>query len=875
MAGSKMSPASNLPRLVIWLLNWRTSAQWRGFVIGDLEEEFRKRRANALLAAHGWLWCQTLRCLVSPIRTSHPNASPGESLMQALTAVGKMRQWITATEVRLALRLIGKQPVLSATIVIALALGIGLATIGFTLREAMLYGQLPFANGDRFVRLVMHSEIEDNVQLDLATYHAIRDTSTSFMHLGAVGDAELALAGADGTVEPIRVDLVTPRSFSILPAVPVTGRLLTPADGESGAELVVLIRESLWRRRFGGNESIVGQGIELAGVRRTIVGVLPDSFKFPNGGEIWVPLDESTLAGRAVGANGSLTIFGILRDGLNRQGATAELTAYARPEQPQQPGSAVTVLALPYTGDDDSINTVMASLVAVLVLVLVVAASNIASLVSARSWSRTSELAVRTALGAPRARLVGQLFVEVAILCVLASMFGLIFAELALTYLAKVVTNIPFWMTFEPTLWTMAFVVAMAVLVSVISGLAPALKVTSANVNAAVQSQSRGTVAGGFGSVGRSLFVEVALSVALLNCALVTAQALAAYVDDIPALPKRQVLTARLTGEDSQPVRNRLLAAVRTMPGVVSAGAGSHLPRLDPGAVPITIESQGVFPSLSGSAPATGVTEGFLESIGGRPLAGRAFTTDDFVTGAALVAIVNQSFVDQFFKGRSPVGHRVQVSGQSREIVGVVPDLGVSAGDRGRAFGIYVPLPDRTSMFYIAVRSTGNPSTLAGPIRRAVGEIDRNADIRNIQLLEEVGREQRSFLSGMASAMAALGSMTLLLSIVSIYALLSFAVTQRTREIGVRVALGARRHQVLTTVAGGAIAWVCAGSAIGTVVGVLLAGFQSVMLIRMPDAGAASPLIVISTVGLAGLAAAWLPTRRALAIRPSEALAGD
>jgi predicted permease len=788
-----------------------------------------------------------------------------------------LRHWITLSEIRLGLRLIAKQPVLSITVVLALATGIGLATVGFTLREALLHSQLPFPNGDRFVRLVLHSDAEDNVQLDLAAYHAIRDTSNSFAHLGAVGEGEYALEGEDGTVEAIRVGLVTPRSFRFLPAVPIVGRVLTAGDGVPGAEPVVLIRESLWRRRFGSRPSIVGEPVHLSAVTRTVVGVLPDTFKFPSAGEIWVPLDEATLAGRAgVSGASELTVFGILRDGLAIDGATAELSAYSRPERQNQPGTATSVLALPFTGDDDTINTVMSGLVAVLVMVLLVAASNIASLVSARTWSRSSELAVRTALGARRSRLVGQLFVEVALLGAIASVIGLAFAQVALDYLAGMISDIPFWMTFDPTIRTMAFVVALGILVSVVSGLGPALKVTSVNLNGALHAHGRGSAAGGFGSVGRVLVVEVALSVALLNCALVTARALASYIDDIPALPKGQVLTARLSGEESKAARDRLLAMIRAFPGVVSAGAASHLPRLDPAAMPILIEPLDRESPVTGSAPTMEVSDGFLESIGGRTLAGRSFTANDFLAGAAPVAIVNQPFVDRFFNGRSPVGRRLNVSTEGwREVVGVVPDLGVSAGDRARAAGVYLPLPDRTPFLHLAIRTAGNPHTTAGPLRRAVADVDPNADLRGIRLLEDVGREQRSFLSGMTSAMMALGLMALLLSVVSIYALLSFMVTRRTREIGIRVALGARRAQVLATVAGSALALLAAGAALGTFAGVALAGFQSVMLIRMPGAGVMTPAMVIGALALASLAAAWLPTRRALGIRPAEALASE
>jgi hypothetical protein len=307
------------------------------------------------------------------------------------------------------------------------------------------------------------------------------------------------------------------------------------------------------------------------------------------------------------------------------------------------------------------------------------------------------------------------------------------------------------------------------------------------------------------------------------------------------------------------------------------------LPRLDPMAVPFAIESiDGGAPSETAAAPVTEVSDGFLESIGGRRLAGRLFTSHDSLPGAASVAVVNQLFAARFFAGRSPIGRRLKLlpadaggTAPWREIVGVVPDLGVSAGDRSRGTGVYIPLPARTSSLSVAIRGAGNPNTLAGPLRRVVAEIDSSADVRGIRLLEDVGREQRSFLSGMAAALMALGAIALLLAVVSIYALLSFLVTRRTREIGIRVALGARRAHVLAMVCGRTFALVAAGGALGTILGVWIAGFQSVMLIRMPDVGVATPLIVIGALAATSIAAAWLPAARALSTRPAQALNSD
>jgi predicted permease len=490
---------------------------------------------------------------------------------------------------------------------------------------------------------------------------------------------------------------------------------------------------------------------------------------------------------------------------------------------------------------------------------------------------------VRTAIGAGRSRLVGQLFVEVAILCAIASIAGLALAQVSLRFLVGMMTNIPFWMTFEPSWRTAAFVIAVSFVVSVVSGLLPALEVTRTSLIGGLHAQGRGVTPSGLASIGRVLVIEVALSVALLNGALVTARAYASYTDDIPALPKGEVLTARLSGEQSKEVRDQVLEAARALPGVVSAGAASHLPRQRPLTGAIEIESvDGRSPSRISSAPALSVSEGLLETIGGRPLTGRVFTAGDYLAGAAPVVIVNQPFVDSQFSGQSPVGRRIKLlsvdssePAKWREVIGVVPDLGFSPGDPTRAEGLYIPFPDQTPGLFVAIRSAHNPRTVAGPLRKIVSEIDPHTDVRNIQLIEEAGRDQTSFLTGITSAMTALGMMALLMSVVTIYALLSFMVTRRGREIGIRVALGARRRQVLTTVAGRTLALMGLGAAIGTPLGVSLAGFQSVMLLSMPDAGAITPSIVLCTVTLSSIAAAWLPTRRALNIRPSEALNSD
>ena len=244
--------------------------------------------------------------------------------------------------------------------------------------------------------------------------------------------------------------------------------------------------------------------------------------------------------------------------------------------------------------------------------------------------------------------------------------------------------------------------------------------------------------------------------------------------------------------------------------------------------------------------------------------------------------MVNEPFVRKFLGGRNPIGRRIRIDAardrqaeqQWREIVGVVPDLGLSVGDPALAGGSYRPA--RTErLTYLAMRTTGDPKTLAAPLRAAVANVDPDLQVEEIVPLEDSGREDRAFLIGISTALTAMGGMALLLSIVGIYALLSFMVTRRTREIGIRVALGARNWQVLTSITGGALAYLALGGVLGSALGVVFVRLRSMILIGIPEPGFWMPATIFLTLAIAGSVACWLPARRALGIRPSEALSAD
>ena len=791
---------------------------------------------------------------------------------------------------RLGLRLIVKQPVLSLTIILALATGICFATMGFTFRDELVNSKLPYQAGDRFARFLVFNRDGGRLDLDLERYHTLRDRATSFEHVGAAAGRPFTVEHRPGELEQIRGALITPRSMAWLDTAPVLGRTLIPEDGEPGAELVVVLRESLWRRRYSGDQQLIGRPITVGGQPHTVVGVMPDTFEFPSSGELWIPLDELTLgSGNAfrnrVGASvPGIRVIGVIKPGVTFEAATVEANALTSslPTAPP-PGDIVRLQVLPFTAELGEAETVMSALVFVLVMVLLVVASNVATLVFARTWSRAPELAVRTALGAARSRVVGQLFFETLLLGSIAAAAGLAGAYTALRYIKGSFEGWPFWITLEPNPRIVAFVVLLTLLVSMVSGLFPALRVTRHNLLNALHS-GRGFAFGGFGKSGAFLLVvEVALSVALLNGAVTMARAFNSYIQDVPALPKNQVLTAHLGRINSTEARDRIVDAAKSMPGVVAAGAGQLLPRLYPPARPTAVEPMGDEPAMAAQpAPSHAVANGYLEAIGARTLSGRLFVASDFTKGAAPVTVVNAPFVDKFLGGRNPIGRRIRIERPRAdgtqepwyEIVGVVPDLGLSVGDPALVAGFYLPVRDEF-LYYLAVRSTVDPLKLAPQLRAAVASVDPDLQIEEIRTLEEAGREDRVFLSGVALALTAMGSMALALSIVGIYALLSFMVTRRTREIGIRVALGAVHWQVLRSITGGAALYLAIGGVIGTVLGILFAEMRAVILISIPAPGVWMPATIFLTLAIAGAVACWVPTRRALGIRPSEALQAD
>lgn len=865
-----------VPRWLARLLEIVVPAERHDDVLGDLEEVHRRRlgrwggpRATVVTAAEG---------------------SAAVAAWGARRLAGGMVAVVRSTDVRLAFRLMARSPVMTATSVAALAVGIGITAAGFSLVDQIFFGDVPFPGGDRWVVVDTYDRTTGRREgLDLDHVEAIRRSVPAIDHLAAATALHVNLMHEDGAVERVAAARVTPGLFTHLPYAPVAGRLPGPGDGRSGTEPVALLAEGLAGRLFGGASEAVGAALRVDGADHRVVGVLPDDADFPDGGDLWILVDGTTLG--ATPSGGSIVgtrAMAILAPGVDAPTAEAQINdVSARLSAPGRgtPPLRHRVVPLPETIRSGGDMVGVGAMMAVLLAVLVVISANVANLVVARTAGRSGELAVRMALGGSRARVVGQLFLEALVLGIAAAVPGLTGAALILRVYDRLLDELPFWMELRVDAGTAVVAVVLALLASAVVGILPALRATRPDSAGVLRAAGRG---GGVGRVGGAMIViEVAVSVALLGYAAVFAQGYRAYLEPAFDLPEDHVLTARVqvapfprpgareadaVGADSlRALQRGVEEALGEMDGVTGVALASHLPRTSPYPLPLEIEGRG--PVLT--VPVVSQGPGFFSVMNAAPLAGRSVDVRDMEEHAPPVAVVNAAFARAHFGGIDAVGRRLRLLGEGgepgpwRQIVGVVPDLMEVTGRRDAA-GIYVPL-EPARRFSVAIGVGGEPARRAGELRRALYELDPAILVTDVVRLGEVGAENRAALGAMSSAMVGIGLVTLLLSLAGVYSIVSLSVTQRTREIGVRMALGGARASILGDLLRRSTLLVLGGAALGAAAGA--AGTRvRLFVFAVPDGGPwLFPALVVLMAG-AGALACWVPARRALGIHPVEAL---
>lgn len=794
-------------------------------------------------------------------------------------------------DVRFALRGLRKRPGYAAAVVLTLALGVGVNAAVFSVVNAVMLRPLPYPEPDRIVDvLAINSRISsERGGVSPADFLAWRERSTAFESLGAyIPFGTLDLTGKG---EPVRLSrhLVSEGLLAALRVRPVLGRLFTPEEYRTGGSRAVLLSHRLWRGRFGGDPAVVGKGITLSGEVYEVAGVLPEGFRIPGGPSdllaplVFRPEDASDRSAAYLGG------IGRLRPGVSLEQAEAELSSVARRLDRQFPGSnegvTPSLMPLPELFAAPA-HTALLVLSGAVGFVLLIAVANVANLQLARAASREPEMVLRAALGAGARRLARQLLTESVLLAVVGGACGLLFALLLLEVLPDARG---LYLPKDVELGLDAKVLGFAFLLSLAAGLAsgflPALRTARGDLYRTLQSGGRGAGGGERSPRFQDLLVvtEIALALVLLTGAGLLLQSfLRLQTEDLGFRPEG-VLTFELSlPEASYPEPDRVAAFYREVrdrigriPGVVAAGAAKELPPDEPWRFLPEIEGRAA--SKDESAGWQLATEGTFSAMGIAVLRGRAFTSADR-EGSRPVMIASRSAARRFFPDGEVLGRQVMFNGGWYEVVGIVEDQKTPGKPAIPAFYLahaQLPVPeDYVRSLSFAVRTQGDPLRLAASVRQAVWELDGNLPVSDLQTLEARLAAGSTIARSRFNAvlLVSFAALALILAMVGIYGVLSYQVSRRTQELGLRMALGAGRSDLFRLVLGRGLVLTLGGIAAG-----LLGAFALTRLLESLLFGVSrlDPVTFAAAVpGLVVLAllACSLPARRASRLDPLEAL---
>ncbi len=804
-------------------------------------------------------------------------------------------------DIRYGARVLGKHKGFTLVAVLTLALGIGANTAIFSVVNELLLRPLPYHEADR---LVMLWEVNPNGRRNNNTsrYNFLgwRGQGTAFESMAAFSDTRLGLTGNGSDPEEVSAQLATPELFRVLGVAPILGRALTAEDGGPRAQNVAILGYGLWQRRFGGDTNIVGKAITLNGASFTVVGVLPKNFQWHistrsgtgKPAEIWVPLDMPTegpsLHGRF------LSVVARLKPGASVEQAGVELkTIHTRlsqddPEHNTNWGAEVVPLREQFVGN---VRPALLILLGAVGLVLLIACANVANLLLSRAAAREKEIALRTALGASRMRVVRQLLTESVLLALLGSALGLLFAWWGIGALVAIsprdLVNLE---GVHINLTVLAWTLGVTLATGIIFGLVPALEATRLNLNDSLKEGGKGT--GGHGLRSRRLrgalvVAEVALALVLLVGAGLLIKSFIRLQKIDTGFNTENVLTMVVRLPDGKykedpPVINffrQAMERLRGLPGVRQAGIVNFLPLYGGlgSATGFTVEGRPVPPPGQELTTSVRVADaGYFGAMDIPVLRGRNFA-DVEEREARHVIIISESLAQKYFPGEDPLGKRISVDmfddPRPTEIIGVVGDVRYdSLTDEARPT-VYFPHPELTYSFMtLAIRTSGDPAEMAPAVRRELSAIDPEQPISDVRTMNQVmadivARPRFNMLllglfAGLATLLAAIG----------IFGVMNYSVTLQTRELGLRMALGAQPGRVLMLILRQGLLLTIIGIGIGVAGAVALTRLMSSLLFGVNATDPLTFAAIVPLLTVVSLIACYIPARRATRIDPMVAL---
>ena len=797
-------------------------------------------------------------------------------------------------DLRYAVRSLRNSPTLTLVAALALTLGIGLTTTVFSIVYAALMKGLPYEGADRIAYVQRANPSRDfrNMPMPIHDFVDYRAQQRSFSEFAGVYTGTVNVSGKE-KAERYSGAWTTSDLFDVYGVKPMLGRGIQEGEDRPGGDRVVVIGYRMWQDRFGGSPNVIGTQLRANGLPFTVVGVMPDRFALPFNAQLWMPLQLDPLALER-GEGQQLSVLGRLKPGVALESADAEMRAIAKRLEGEHKKTNEGITARAVTFSDGELGPeprqLLFTMLGAVGLVLLIACTNVANLLLDRAAHRTKEVGIRTALGASRLAVVRQFLAEALVIAALGSVLGVALAYVGVELFNRAIvdTQPPSWLDIRLHPPVLLFAIGAGLLATLASGALPAVQSSRSDINEVLKDESRGSSSLKIGKMSKVLVVfEIALSCALLVAAGLMIKSVAKIRNMDPGFPTANLFTARVGFPAAytdtlmqkrffQELEPRLAA----LPGARDAALSSGLPGVGGGQSDFAVE--GATYANARDYPRTGtlsVSPSFFRTFGLGVTQGRGIEASDRESTLP-VAVVSRGFADKHFKGDA-IGRRIRFgNAESKEpwrtIVGVVPDVYSGDPEEPRRASAYVPLAQRHANFVsLAVRTAGPPLQATAAVRDAVASVNEDIPIYFTYTMEEALARPLWFIRVFGTMFMIFGFIALFLAAVGLYAVMAFSVSRRTREVGIRMALGAQGRDVVRMVFGQGLMQLGIGMAVGLALAV---GVSRVLSILLFDVQPRDPVVFGAVAGvltLAGLLACFLPARRATRVDPLVALRAE